>query len=152
MIHTPPLELHVSRKAHHDGSQVQLLRDWSLLAELSRTFHQVQVNIWRRAPFAIIYFIVSRSTYWTSLDSLLPQCHDILEKNHFPIIIIATTQRNGFDLQRSIHFFSFLRQCSLTLIYRVTIILPWCYSGDSYEDSDFDPCRVFESAKTTPKP
>ena len=44
MIHTPPLELHVSRKAHYDGSEVQLLRDWSLLAELSRTFHQVKLT------------------------------------------------------------------------------------------------------------
>jgi len=83
------ISLHVSRKAH--GSQVQLLRDWLLRANSSPLFIKLTSDDEHESIFcslrAIMDVLVTRSTYWSSLDCLLPpQCHDILKNNHFPML------------------------------------------------------------------
>jgi hypothetical protein len=80
---------HVSRKAH--GSQVQLLRDWLLRANSSPLFIKLTSDDEHESIFC------SLALSWTSssLDPhigtastafLPPQCHDILENNHFPML------------------------------------------------------------------
>ena len=83
------ISLHVSRKAH--GSQVQLLRDWLLRANSSPLFIKLTSDDEHESIFcslrAIMDVLLTRSTYWNSLDCLLPpQCHDILKNNHFPML------------------------------------------------------------------
>ena len=83
------ISLHVSRKAH--GSQVQLLGDWLLRANSSPLFIKLTSDDEHESIFcslrAIMDVLVTRSTYWSSLDCLLPpQCHDILKNNHFPML------------------------------------------------------------------
>lgn len=83
------ISLHVSRKAH--GSQVQLLRNWLLRASSSPLFIKLTSDDEHESIFcslrAIMDVLVTRSTYWNSLDCLLPpQCHDILKNNHFPML------------------------------------------------------------------
>jgi hypothetical protein len=83
------ISLHVSHKAH--GSQIQLLRDWLLRANSSPLFIKLTSDEEHESIFcsfrAIMEVLATRSTYWNSLDSLLPpQCHDILKNNHFPML------------------------------------------------------------------
>jgi F-box-like len=83
------ISLHVSRKAH--GFQVQLLRDWLLRANSSPLFIELTSDDEHKSIFCslriIMDVLVTRSTYWKSLDCLLPpQYHDILKNNHFPML------------------------------------------------------------------
>ena len=83
------ISLHVSRKVH--DSQVHLLRDWLLRANSSPLFIKLTSDDEDESIIcsfrAIMDVLVTRSTYWKSLDCLLPpQCHDILENNHFPML------------------------------------------------------------------
>jgi len=83
------VSLHVSRKTH--GSQVNLLGEWLLRAGTSPLFIKLTSEDEHESIFcslrAIMDVLVTRSTYWHSLDCLLPpQCHDILKNNHFPML------------------------------------------------------------------
>ncbi|PPQ76845.1 hypothetical protein CVT26_002300 [Gymnopilus dilepis] len=81
--------LHISRKMH--GSQVHLLRDWLLRAQSSPLYIKLTTDDEHESIFcslrAIMDVLVTRSTYWYSLDCLLPpQCHDVLKNNQFPML------------------------------------------------------------------
>lgn len=81
--------LHLSRTMH--GSRVQLLREWLLRANTSPLYIKLTSDDEDEATFCslhtIIETLVVRSTYWYSLDCLLPfQCHDLLRDHYFPML------------------------------------------------------------------
>ena len=121
--------LHVSCKAHGSHWHIQLLRDWPLRADSSQLFIKLTSDFEQESSFcsirAIMDFVVNRSTYWNSLDSLLgfPQCHDILEKNHFSMLTsISVRPPKGAILTFSEPSCYFLLQGTSTLICSLTSI------------------------------